>query len=273
MMRLIVSVEGREDEVARLGGGQRGLDRLVVAHFADEDDVGVLAQGAPEGQRKALRVDVDLALVHDGLLVAVQELDRVLDRHDVLVAGRVDVVDHRGERRRLARAGRPGAQDQAALLLADFLEHGGKEELLDREDLGRDDAEHEAHGSALLEDVAPEAPEVGDVVGDVDLEVVLELLFLAGRHDREGHRDRVFLHEAAHVCQRNERSVHADDGESAHFQVEIGRLPLDRNLQQIIDMHGLIFLRLPVSLRRSATDWKGRDAPARPSRFRRRWIN
>src|SRR5581483_2739156 len=42
--------------------------------------------------------------------VPVQELDRVLDREDVLVARLVDVVEQRRERRRLAGAG--GARDE-----------------------------------------------------------------------------------------------------------------------------------------------------------------
>ena len=61
----------------------------------------------------------DLALVDDRALVDVQELDRVLDRDDVLGHRRVDVVDHRRERRRLARAGRAGQQDDPALLLGE----------------------------------------------------------------------------------------------------------------------------------------------------------
>ena len=59
----------------------------------------------------------DLALVDDRLAVRVQELDRVLDRDDVLLHRPVHVVDHRRERRRLAGAGRARQQDDPALLL------------------------------------------------------------------------------------------------------------------------------------------------------------
>ena len=48
-------VQRREDEVAGLGGEQRRFDRLVIAHFADEDDVGVLTQRAPQRVRERLR--------------------------------------------------------------------------------------------------------------------------------------------------------------------------------------------------------------------------
>ena len=39
----VLGVQRREDEVTGLGDGERGLDRLEVTHFADEDDVRVLA--------------------------------------------------------------------------------------------------------------------------------------------------------------------------------------------------------------------------------------
>jgi hypothetical protein len=60
------------------------VDRLLVAHLADEDDVRVLAQDAAQRALERVRVLPDLALVDDRRLVAVQELDRVLDRDDVL---------------------------------------------------------------------------------------------------------------------------------------------------------------------------------------------
>src|SRR5512132_2219113 len=100
--RRALGVQRREHEVPGLGCGERGRDRLEVAHLADEDHVGVLAQrGAkPFGERR--RVLADLALVDDARAVVVQELDRVLDGEDVLVPGAVDVVEKRGEGRRLA---------------------------------------------------------------------------------------------------------------------------------------------------------------------------
>jgi len=167
----------------------------------------------------------------------VEELDRVLDRHDVLGAGRVDVVDHRRERRRLPRAGRPGHQDQAASLLADLLENRREEQLAGRQDPGGNDAADEADRAALLEDVAAEAPEAGHRVGDVDLEVVLEFFLLAGGHDRERHGDGVFLHEPLHIHQRDQLAVHPDDRVRTDFQMQVRRLPLDRDLEKVVDVH------------------------------------
>ena len=70
----------------------------------------------------------------------VDELDRVLDRDDVRRRGLVDVVDHRRERRRLARAGRAGDQDDPALLVGQLADHRRQRQLLDRADPVRDRA-------------------------------------------------------------------------------------------------------------------------------------
>ena len=62
-LRGVLGVQGREDEVTGLGGGQRDRDRLEVAHLADQDDVGVLPQHVLEGVREGVRVLAHLALV------------------------------------------------------------------------------------------------------------------------------------------------------------------------------------------------------------------
>ena len=117
-------VHRREDEVARLGCLQRGLGGLAVAQLADQDHVRVLAERAAERLVERLGVEPDLALVDDAALVAVEDLDRVLDRDDVLPARLVDVADDRGERRRLAGAGRAGDEHEPAVLFGEALDAG-----------------------------------------------------------------------------------------------------------------------------------------------------
>jgi hypothetical protein len=133
-------VQRREHEVAGFGGEQAGLDRLEVAHFADEDDVGILPQRAAQRLRERSRVDRHLALVDDRLAVAVEELDRILDRHHVRAARPVDVVDHRRERRALAAAGRAGDQHEPRSSRR-CASAPRQAELVDRPDLHRDDAQ------------------------------------------------------------------------------------------------------------------------------------
>ena len=87
----------------------------------------------------------------------VQHLDRVLDRDDVLLPRPVDVVDHRRERRRLARAGRAGDEDEPAVLLGEAPHAGRQVKRLERRDLARDDTADERDRAALPERVDAEA--------------------------------------------------------------------------------------------------------------------
>ena len=56
-------VQGAEHEVTGLGGLDRDRDGLEVAQLADEDHVGVLAQGGPQSGLEATSCAADLALV------------------------------------------------------------------------------------------------------------------------------------------------------------------------------------------------------------------
>ena len=107
-------MQGREHEVTGLRRGDRSGDRLEVAHLADQDHVRILAQRGGQRVGEASRIGAELALVDDALLMPVEKLDRVLDRHDVLFAALVDHIDQRGEGGRLARAGWPGDEHEAA---------------------------------------------------------------------------------------------------------------------------------------------------------------
>ena len=71
---------------------------------------------------KLVGVEPDLALVDDRQVVGVEDLDRVLDRHDVRPARAVDAVEHRRERGRLAGAGGAGDEHEPALLLGEGLD-------------------------------------------------------------------------------------------------------------------------------------------------------
>ena len=150
-------VERGEHEVTGLGGRQRDLDGLAVAHLADEDHLRRLAQGSAQGQRERRRVAVQLALVHRRLLVNVEELDGIFDGEDVFGARLVDEIDQRRERRRLARAGRPGDQHDPVLEGRDLLERSGQIQLGQRGNLRGDHAHHDGVCPSLTEDVDAEA--------------------------------------------------------------------------------------------------------------------
>ncbi len=160
--------------MAGLGGLQRGLGGLAVAQLADQDHVRVLTERAAERLVERLGVEPDLALVDDAALVAVQDLDRILDRDDVLPARLVDVADDRRERRRLAGAGGAGDEDEPAVLLGEALDAAGQVEAREVGHLARDDAEGERDVAALPEGVDAEARQAGNLVGGVELARLLE---------------------------------------------------------------------------------------------------
>jgi hypothetical protein len=86
----------------------------IVTHLADQDHVRVLPEDAAQRLGERVRVEADLTLMYDRLLVPVEILDRVFDRDDVPRIAAVDVVDHRRERRRLPGARGAGHEDDSA---------------------------------------------------------------------------------------------------------------------------------------------------------------
>ena len=150
-------VQRAEHQVAGLRGLDRDRDGLEIAQLADQHDVGILAHRRAQRRLEAVGVRADLALVDQAALVLVHELDRVLDRDDVVGARAIDVVDHRAQRRRLAGTGRAGDQHQALVQLAQLEDVRRQAELLGGQDLRRDDAEHGAAALAIEEDVGAEA--------------------------------------------------------------------------------------------------------------------
>ena len=201
---MVCSVE--KHEVPGLGGGQRDLDRLAIAHLADEDHLRRLAQRGPQGQGERRRVAVQLALMDGRLLVVVQELDRILDGQDVIGPGLVDQIDDRRQRRRLAGSGRPGDEHDAVLQRRDVGQRRRQVELGERRDLRRDDAHDDREAAALAKDVDAKARPLGQRVGEVAGALFLE----------RAQRDRVVADDVAgeargvgHAQHRQLLDVHA----------------------------------------------------------------
>src|SRR5437867_182380 len=126
-------VEGAEDQVAGFGGGDGSIDRFQIAHFADEDHVRVLAQYAAQRFGKIRHVHADFALGHQRLFVPVIIFDGIFDGDEVdLVALFINDVEHRGERRGLARTGRARDQDEPSWFVEQLLGRGRQANLLHR---------------------------------------------------------------------------------------------------------------------------------------------
>ena len=209
-----------------LGAGQRQADRFQIAHLADQDDVRILAQRAAQSVGERQRVRSDLALVDQAFLRLVNELDRVLDGEDVALLVFVDLVDHRGERRGLARTRRTGHEDDAARLIDDLGEDLGCPELLKRQDLRGDRAHHRRRPAVLHEGVHAKARESRYREGEIALEVLLVVLPLPVVHDVVDHPVHVLVLHRGQV-DAADVPVHADHGRQTRGQVQVGGLVLD----------------------------------------------
>src|SRR5207244_9849562 len=101
-------------EVARVGGAHGGGEADRVPHFTDHDDVGVLPQNVFESVFEGERVQPDLPLLDDRLVVFTHELDRVLQRNNVPFEIAINMLDQRCQSCGLATTGRAGQQHDAA---------------------------------------------------------------------------------------------------------------------------------------------------------------
>ncbi len=244
-------MERAEHEVAGFRRGDRRADRLQVAHFADEYDVRILAQGAADGFSEARHVVADFALGDERLGRGVVEFDRVLDRYDVHRTFLVDDVDHRGECGRLARPGRTRHENEPARLVEEFLHDRRQAELFHRQQLGRNLPQDHAVAVALLEDGYAEARPVGVRQGEVRAAVVFHFGHLAFVGRLAAEAQGVLLGQLF-VRDRAEVAVDAQEGGHVGADVQVARALVDRGLQKFFerDFHLETFLSSLPSPRR-----------------------
>ena len=137
-------VESAEDQVTGFGGGDGRFDRLEVTHFAHEDDIGILAEGAADRLGKAGDIDVNFPLGDDAFFMGMIVLDRVLDGDDVGLSVLVDPVHHGGEGGGFSRSGGTGDQDQAAGAGEEGLDGGGEADLVHGQEATGNETKNEA---------------------------------------------------------------------------------------------------------------------------------
>src|SRR5690606_3018346 len=106
--------------------------------------------------------------------VRVQVLDGIFDRHDVLAAFAVDLVDDRRERRALARTRRTGNEHQPARAIRELGDALGQAQLVEAQDLERDGAERTRYRAPLQEDVGAKARKALYPEGQIELLALFE---------------------------------------------------------------------------------------------------
>ncbi len=102
-------VDRTEHQVTGFRSVNGGQERLLVAHLTDQDDVGVFAHSVLHPDFKVLHIHADLALIDQAFIFGIHELDRVFQGEDVFAVDRVDVVEHRTDRRTLTEPVTPAS--------------------------------------------------------------------------------------------------------------------------------------------------------------------
>ena len=182
-----------QHEMAGFRRRQRGGNRLVIAHFADDNHVRVLPQDVDQRAVERAHVGQHLLLHHDGVLVGVDKFNRVFNRDNFAAALVVDEVNEIIQRRRLARAGGAGNENQAVRLARQVVEFFGQPQFLARLDFVA--AKAEAQFRVIVAPVKSRAHAAGGAVedGNAQFPFLLELFPLRLVHQAVGHRVNLLL--------------------------------------------------------------------------------
>src|SRR4051812_13505705 len=175
---------------------------------------------------------MNFALIYQTPFVIMHKFYWILDGDEVVRAVPVDVVDHRGERRRLARAGGPGDEDEALAQAAEVEDVRGEVHVLGRHDLVRDLPHHRADALAVGEDVDPEARR-GRLEGEVGVVDAPELLAVLRGGDRPEHRLEAGRGQDAVPTQRDDVPVEAQTRVHVAREVEVAGALVDHRVEQI----------------------------------------
>ena len=178
-----------------------------------------------------------LALVDEAALGLVHELDRILDRDDVIGAIVVAVIHHAGKRRRFARSGRPGHEHETARQHAKIAEDLRRAQVIEAQNDRGNIAKYGAGAAVLVEGIHPEAGKLGYLKGKIGLEELFVCLPLLVVHD--------VVHHAVHFLMGKRRHVHAfhvavhpDHRWHAGGEVQVRSVVLDSERQELRDIYG-----------------------------------
>ena len=239
----VVRMQGGEHQVAGFRDRDRRRYGLEVAHLADQEHVGCLAQGGSQGVGEGGDIGADLALLDDTALVPVDVLDGILDGDHVTGPGGNDVVDHRRQGGGLPGAGRSCYQDQALAETGQAANDRRHAELVEVRDLVRNQAQGQADGAALFEGIDPKARLPSPVEGEVEVALRLETSPALRGKELPGHLlDLVRAKRVPGDGRQGAVLPHGRGGAGGEDQV--GRRLLQQDLEVGVDDQGVLIAQL-----------------------------
>ena len=217
---------------------------LAFADFADENHVRCLAQGVLQRGFPGIGIDADFTLGDHAILVVVHVFDRIFDRDDVTMAVFVAVADHRGERRRFARAGTAHHDHQAALGHRHVFQNRRQPEVVHFRNRRGDRPQYDADPRLLHKGIDAEAPDARRVDGEVAFLGGFELLCLLVVHQRASQFLRVLRRQAL-IRHGRHLAVELERRRKAGGDEQVGRLLSQHGAQQFMyEFDGLISFHL-----------------------------
>ena len=99
-----------------LGSRQCEPNRFQVAHFTEQNDIGVFAQRCFEGIGKTRCIAADLTLRYQRAFRCIYKLHGVFDGQHMLGAATVDMLNHGSQGCTLAGAGRPDDEHKTMIV-------------------------------------------------------------------------------------------------------------------------------------------------------------
>ncbi|VVN76138.1 hypothetical protein PS685_05308 [Pseudomonas fluorescens] len=223
-------------QVTGLGSRQRETDGLQVAHLPHQNHVRVFPQRRAQGRGETAGIAMDLALVDQAFARFVNELDRVFDSKNVMVAMVVQVIDHRRQGGGLAGTGRTGHQHQATGGFCNLAKHFPHPQVFHAQHLGRDGPKHRASTAVLIEHIDAETCHTRHFKGKIGLQVLFKLHPLDIVHDIVDQlMDLLGVQcrqiDAPHIA------IDANHRWQAGRQVQVGCTLFGAEGQQLSDIH------------------------------------
>src|SRR5258706_4764787 len=177
-----------------------------------------------------------MPLCDETLLALVDELDRILDRDDVIRACTIDQVDERAERRRLSRARGPGHEDESLRQVAKALHLLRDAHLLDGYYCRGDGAKYRARSLAFPECVAAEAGDAWNLVREVGVVDLLELGAVLLEHHRVQHHVDVVRGEDGLARNRGDLATGAQQRRRTGTQMQVRRVAAHKRPEKGLDL-------------------------------------
>src|ERR1700721_1155517 len=165
--------------MAGLGKSPRMVHGFGVAYLADQNDIRRLAQSVLQRMMPGMSVDADFAMRDQRLMRLMHEFDRILHGDDMAGHRAVAMIDHGGQRRRLARTGGAHDQHQAPGGHDDFLEDFRQCQRGEIRYFRRNGSDHHAYMLLLNEDVDAKPRHTRNRNGETALQFLGDPLALA----------------------------------------------------------------------------------------------